>query len=118
MPYLIGKHPFIKLKVKLPRGNKWHEIECLIDTGFSGGVVLPLSFKELFPNNEFIEANYLLANNSKVTVDTSFTLVEFSGIRKEVAVVFMGENQGLVGVEFLDKMKFCLDLKKRIVELK
>lgn len=117
MPYLIGKHPFIKLKVKLPKGNRWHEIECLIDTGFSGGLVLPSTFKDFFPNNEFIEAHYLLANNSEIIVDTTFTLIEFSGRKKDVAVVFMGENQGLVGVEFLDQMKFCLDLKKRKVEL-
>lgn len=70
MPYLIGKHPFLKLKVLLPKGNKWLTLECLIDTGF-----------------------------------------------KEVAVVFMGDTQGLVGVEFLDQMNFCLDLKKRRVEL-
>lgn len=118
MPYLVGKHPFVKLKVKLPKGNKWTQIECLIDTGFSGGLVLSLSFQKFFPNNEFIEARYLLADNSEITVDTTYTLIEYSGRKKEVAVVFMGDSQGLVGVEFLDQMKFCLDLKKRTVELK
>jgi len=118
MPYLIGKHPFLKLKVKFPDRKNWITIECLIDTGFSGGLVLPLSYQKNFPNNEFIEARYLLADNSEITVDATFTLVEFSGKKKEVAVVFMGDTQGLVGVEFLNQMKFCLDLRKNKVELK
>ena len=118
MPYLIGKHPYLKLKVKLPKGRKWLAIECLIDTGFSGGLVLPLKYQKYFPENEFIEAHYLLADNSEITVDTTYTFVDFEGNKKEVAVVFMGDNQGLVGVEFLDQMKFCLDLKQKTAELK
>lgn len=118
MPYLVGKHPFLTLKVKPPKRKDWKIIECLIDTGFSGGLVLPLSLREYFPSNEFIEAHFVLADNSEITVDSTFTLVEFNGRRKEVAVVFMGENQGIVGVEFLNQMKFCLDLKKNRVELK
>ena len=117
MPYLIGRHPFLKLKVKFPKKGNWETIECLIDTGFSGGLVLPLSTKINFPNNEFIEARFLMADNSEIIVDATFTLVEYSGKKKEVAVVFMGDNQGLVGVEFLDQMKFCLDLKKNMVKL-
>ena len=117
MPYLIGKHPFLKLKVRPPKRNRWIYIECLIDTGFSGGLVLPLSYKKDFPNNEFIEARYLLADNSEITVDATYTVVDYESFKREVAVVFMGDSQGLVGVEFLDQLKFCLDLKDKTVEL-
>jgi|SRR3989344_153067 len=117
MPYLVGKHPFLELKVFLPKGNKWITLQCLIDTGFSGGLVLPIRFQNYFPENEFIEAHFLLADNSEVTVNTTFSLIEYSGNKKDVAVVFMGDTQGLVGVEFLDQMRFCLDLRKNKVEL-
>lgn len=117
MLYLVGKHPFIKLKVKLPKVKVWKEIDFLIDTGFSGGIVLPVKFKDYFQSNEFIEARYLLADNSEITVDTTFTAAEYEGKRKEVAVVFMGDSESLAGVEFLDQMKFCLDLKKNKVDL-
>lgn len=117
MLYLIGKHPFVKVKVKLPKGNIWKEMDFLIDTGFSGGLVLPTKFKNYFPPNEFIEARYLLADNSEVTVDTTYTIVEYKGKRKDVAVVFMGNSEALAGVEFIDQMKFCLDLKKNKIDL-
>src|SRR3989338_615069 len=118
MPYLIGRHPFLKLKVLLPKNNKWNTLECLIDTGFSGGVVLPLKFQKYFPENEFIEAHFILADNSEITVEATFTVVEYSGKKKDVAVVFMGDSQSVVGVEFLNQMKFCLALRKNKVELK
>ena len=116
MLYLIGRHPFIKLEVKLPE-KRWIEIDCLIDTGFSGGLVLPKKFKESFLEDEFIEARFVLANGSEIMAEASYTKVRYKKIEKEVAVVFMGDSEGLVGVEFLDQMKFCLDLKKNKVEL-
>lgn len=116
MTKLIGKHPFVILRVKLPK-NKWTQFTCLIDTGFSGGIALPQKFQDYFPSNTFIKANFILADGNGLTVESTFTSVEYKGKRKEVSVVFIGDSDSLVGVEFLDKMKFCLDLKKNKVEL-
>lgn len=116
MTQLIGRHPFVTLKVRLPK-DTWRDIRCMIDTGFSGGIALPLTYEEYFPSSTFIEARYVLANGTEVSVNTTYTTIEYQGKRKEVAVVFMSQSDSLVGVEFLDKMKFCLDLKKNKVEL-
>lgn len=116
MIYLVGKHPFIRLAVKPPRG-KWLKVECLIDTGFSGGVVLPEKFKSFFSRDKFVEAHFVLANGSEVTADATYTKVRYEHNEKEITVVFMGDSDGLVGVEFLDKIRFCLDLKTNKVEL-
>jgi len=116
MTYLSGKHPFVKLGVDLPKGGRV-AIDCLIDTGFSGGLVLPKEFQTHFPQNGFIESHFTLANGSEVVVDTTYTTVKYNSREKEVAVVFMGDSEALVGVEFLDQMRFCLDLKEYKVEL-
>lgn len=116
MTRLIGRHPFVKLKVKLSK-NKWIQVTCLIDTGFSGGISLPQKYQAYFPGDTFIRANFTLADGTGVTVESTYARVEYKGKRKEVAIVFMGEDDSLAGVEFLDKMKFCLDLKKNKVEL-
>mgnify|MGYP001615294661 CR=1 FL=1 len=117
MIYLKGNHPFIKLAIKLPP-NLWQNIDCLIDTGFSGGLALPVSFKKYFPKNMFFESRFVLADGSEAKVETSFTTVKYQNLRKEIAVIFMGNNsEGLVGVDFLNHQRFCLDLKKRKVEL-
>lgn len=113
--YLVGKHPFIKLGVQLK--NRWQMFDCMIDTGFSGGLALPLRYKLGFSETSFIEARFILANSAEVTVDTTYTRVRYNNHEKEVAVVFMGESDSLVGVEFLNAMRFCLDLKKNRAEL-
>lgn len=52
-----------------------------------------------------------------MTVDTTFTTVRYDSKKKDVSVAFLGEDDSLVGVEFLEEMKFCLDLKERKIEL-
>ena len=116
MTYLIGKHPYLSIKVVLQR-NKWKKVECLIDTGFSGGLSLPNEFRDYFQSRDFFEAHLKLADGSEVTVDATFTKVKFENETREIDVIFMGDSEALVGIEFLDQMKFCLDLKEHRVTL-
>lgn len=116
MIYLSGKHPFVKLVINLPKGGQ-ASVGCLVDTGFSGGLALPKEFQSHFPQDEFIESRFNLANGSEIAVDTTYTTVEYNGRKKEVAVVFIGDSEALVGVEFLDQMRFCLDLKNYTADL-
>jgi len=116
MIYLSGNHPFVKLSVHFPSGDAV-DINCLVDTGFSGGLALPKKFQSHFPQDEFIESRFSLADGSEVGVDTTYTAVEYEGQKKEVAVVFVGDSEALVGIEFLDQMRFCLDLKNHKADL-
>lgn len=116
MMYLRGKHPFIKLKVELDQ-KRWVDLDCLVDTGFSGGLAIPEHYQTSFPASKFIEAQFVLADGSTVSVNTTITMVKFNTHEKEVAVVFMGNSDSLVGVEFLDQMRFCLDLISYRAEL-
>lgn len=59
MTYLLGKHPFIKLTVKLDQ-KRWVDLDCLVDTGFSGRLAIPEHYKTSFPASEFIEAQFVL----------------------------------------------------------
>lgn len=116
MTYLIGKHPYLNLKVVLQR-NKWKKVECLIDTGLSGGLSLPKEFRDYFQSRDFFEAHLKLADGSEVTVDAALTKIKFENKIKEIDVIFMGDSEALVGIEFLDQMKFCLDLREQKVTL-
>jgi len=112
MIYLSGNHPFIQLRVKIPKTG-WKKLDCLIDTGFSGGIALPKNFRQNFSEDKFIESRFTLADGSEMMTDVTYTKVEYDGKEKEVAIVFIGDLGCLVGVEFLDQMKFCLDLKAK-----
>lgn len=116
MPYLLGKHPFVTLKVKVPEKG-WVVRRCLIDTGFSGGITLPDELKDYFPINKLVETHFTLADDSEVTVDSIPVNIEYEKHRKEILAIFMGTKESLVGIEFLDQMKFCLNLREKKVEL-
>lgn len=109
MNYLRDKHPFLQLKLKLPSLG-WTPLECIIDTGFSGGLALPKQFRTEFPEDEFIESRYTLADGSEVVVDTTYSTVLYETHKKDIALVFMDGDDNLVGIEFLDQMRFYLDL--------
>ena len=116
MIYLSGNHPFLRLKIKLPKDG-WKAVECLVDTGFSGGISLPQKFRENFSEDKFIEMRLTLADGSEIMTDATYTKVEYNKKEKDVSVVFIGDSGSLIGVEFLDQMKFCLDLKEKKVSL-
>ena len=71
MIYLSGNHPFLRLKIKLPK-NEWKTIECLVDTGFSGGVSLPQRFRQYFPEDRFVETRFALADGSEIITDATY----------------------------------------------
>lgn len=58
-----------------------------------------------------------LADGSEVTVDATLTKIKFENETREIDVIFMGDSEALVGIEFLDQMKFCLDLRGHKVTL-
>jgi len=115
MTYLVEKTPYMRLEFARPDGD-WEEIDALIDTGFSGGLALPNEYENLFSEDEFFEQRFVLADGSLTTVNTTFTAVGFNKHEKDVAVVFMPSDEALVGTEFLDGAKFCLDLETYTVE--
>ena len=116
MIYLSGNHPFLRLKINLPK-DRWKTIECLIDTGFSGGVSLPQKFRKYFFEDKFVETRFALADGSEIITDATYTKVEYNRKLKDVNIVFIGNSGCLVGVEFLNHMKFCFDFEERKVSL-
>ena len=114
--YLQGKQPYLLLKISLP-GGKWKKLRCLIDTGFSGGVSLPLKYKNYLKLQNLFEAHITLADGTETTVDAGIGKIKFNDQTKFIDILFMGSPEALVGVEFLDQMIFCLDLKRKKVTL-
>lgn len=115
-PYLDSqKNPHVKIKVLL---TSWTTIDCLIDTGFSGGLALPDKLKIGLSTKPVMFQRYELADGSLTTFPLFVLNVKFNNKIKEVTAFFTKSNEALVGIEFLMGFKFVLDLKKMIVELK
>ena len=97
MIYISGNHPFLRLRIRLPKKG-WKVFECLVDTGFSGGVSLPQEFREYFQEDKFVETRLTLADGSEIVADATYTKAEYNKKQKDVSVVFIGDTGSLVGV--------------------
>ena len=114
-PYLNPlSQPHLKLEVLL---SSWTEADCLIDTGFSGGIALPKTYLVGFRQTPSVYQEFELADGSYTTFAIYQTKVRFGRIIKNSTLFFTKSSEGLVGIEFLIGFKLTLDLKTSLVKL-
>ena len=114
-PYLDAQNnPHLKLEVFI---SSWVAVDCLIDSGFSGGIALPISLHSAFRQKPVAYQEYELADGSFTTFSIYKARVRFKNVNKEITLLFTKSKEGLVGIEFLIGFRLVLDLKKFQIEL-
>lgn len=108
-------HAFVK--VILLGVDEDVELDCMIDTGFSGGIAVPSSLEGEFDFPVFTRLTYQLANGDEMEVDVHLGEIIDEGAHKQIAAIFADGDEGLVGIEFLRGKKFLLDLIDNEVRL-
>ena len=94
------------------------QLDCIIDTGFSGGLSLPQKYKYILKNEKSISfLNYQLGDGTSRMFEIFNLRVKFRNIEKNMAVFFTDCQDSMVGIEFLTGFKFTLDLKKLQINL-
>lgn len=116
MIYLSANHhPHVKVKVKFSKG--WEEIDYLIDTGFSSGIVLPERYLKSLKSISKWKQSFELADGSEIEFDLYKLSICFGTKVKIVSAIFSKSEDALLGIEFLDGFRFLLDLKNYKVSL-
>lgn len=114
-PYLTeNSQPRVKLKIVSPSVKT---INCLIDTGFSGGLALSGKFLKYFPNQPIAFQEFELADGSMIDFAVYQATVQVKSKRKVLSTIFTKSYDNLIGIEFLHDLRFVLDLKKEEIEL-
>ena len=114
-PYLTPQNnPHVKIKIFL---SSWKEVDCLIDTGFSGGIALAKKYKTASLVKPIASQKYELANGSITEFELYQMKTRFKNKTKEVLIFFTQSEENLAGIEFLNGYKFFLDLKNLKVSL-
>jgi len=112
-PYLDKQYnPHVKIEILLAN---WIIVDCLVDTGFSGGIALPKRFREGFHQKPVLYQRYELADGSFTSFSLYETEVKFKSTTRGITLFFTKSSEGLVGIEFLTGFKLVLDLKKFLV---
>lgn len=107
-------NPHLKLEIFL---SSWTVVDCLIDTGFSGGVALPASLFTDFKQEPIAYQEYELADGSFTTFKIYKARVRLKDVNKEITLFFTKSKEGLAGIEFLTGFRLVLDLKKFQIKL-
>ena len=92
------------------------EVECLVDTGFLGALVLPARLiAELgFPIIGH-EKNLLMVGGAQTSANLALAQVEWLGEVRSVVVIM--EDEYLVGTQLLEDAKPVIDYPKRTLTL-
>lgn len=116
MIYLSSNnHPHAKVKIKFDK--TWEDVDCLIDTGFSSGISLPERYLSLIRSPSKWRQSFELADGSEVEFDLYKLVVRFGNQTKVVSAIFTKGKDALMGIEFLNGLRFLFDLKNYKISL-
>ena len=108
--YLLG-FPFATISLKSK------DIECMIDTGFDGALLLPLQTIQEYrlPKIGFIK--YTLADGSISFTDTFAAEIDWLEKRKTVTIIGMEADFALIGMQLLADAKTTLQPRKNVLTI-
>jgi len=89
---------------------------AILDTGFSGGLLLPLITAVDVGLEKVGGGNVVLADGSSKNVPIFLCKVKIGGIINDVSTLVMG-NDVLIGMELLSNYQICVDGGKGVVNV-
>lgn len=103
--------PILRLEIG---GEEWIAV---IDTGFNGHLVLPLSLADLFPGSFYAETEIVLGDG-QIVVEDLFTIdFPFDGNMVSIQASFADTSELLVGTLLLQNHRLEVNFVTRTVEL-
>jgi len=92
-------------------------IECVLDTGFDGGLVLPRAFVSQAQIPTIGELAFEMVGGAKMTAQIGLTDIEWLGELRKVEVVISEGSDALIGTELLTATTLVIDYKASTVAI-
>jgi len=115
--YLDDKNnPWVVLAVNLLGKTS---VKCLIDTGFSGGLALPVFYSSLVEKKvSLFSEKFQFANGDENWFPIYSTRVKYLKSSIELKLMFIDNTVPLVGLSFLKFFDFDLNIAEKQISLK
>jgi len=94
-----------------------HEIECVIDTGFDGALMLPISIIQKCDLRKKAQIQCLLADGTLSQKDVFDGEICWLEQKRKVRIVAMNTNFALIGMKLLNEAKTVLSPSKNILTI-
>ena len=88
------------------------EIECVLDTGFDGGLMLPRAFAAQFQIPVIGELTFEMVGGAKMSAEIGLTDIDWLGELRKVEVIISEGNDALIGTELLIATTLVIDYQK------
>src|SRR3989344_931819 len=112
---LMGHFLFGSLMLSLRVADQ--EIECLLDTGFNGQLLIPENIIAELKLQQVGTADYVTADGDTAKTKVHIGYVNWFGGQKEVFVVSTSADFSLVGMGLLNECRLVIERRKNILEL-
>lgn len=115
MPQESGSvNAFREAVVKI-RLVKAEVLECIVDTGFDGALILPKGIAEQLSLPTVARLAFELVGGTRMTADVALGEIEWLGQRRTVEIILSESNDSLIGTEMFEGCKLLIDYSSRYV---
>ena len=111
---LVNENSEAVLQIELTDGAA---IECLLDTGFNGNLILPKSFVEKHSSAVFIRVQVELAEGKTAEVGMTTVEIKWLGNEFPINILVSEADEALIGTEMLVNSILEIDYKNRSVKI-
>ena len=102
------------VKIRFAGGG---ELECVLDTGFDGAVLLPVSAANTLGLPVVARLVFALVGGARMSADVALGEIHWLGERRTVEVILNNDDDALVGTELLDGTELIVDYVKSLVTI-
>ena len=92
-------------------------IECIVDTGFDGGLILPRAFVSQIQIPIIGELTFEMVGGAKMSAQIGLTDIRWLGELREVEVIVSEGDDALIGTELLIGTTLIIDYQSSSLEI-
>ena len=112
-----GKVNSLREALILVRLGQGATIECVLDTGFDGGLLLPLEFVSQMQLPILGELAFELVGGARMTAEIALADIEWLGKLRQIEVVVSEGEDALIGTELLIATTLTIDYNTSTVTI-